>query len=241
MSVIFKIINLWLLDKDNASTITSKLNYQLSNYHIIMQHVLEVLNISRYYLATFLKHVYILESISESNKNERFSIDESHFLNKNNEAIWVIGVINNATKKFRLEFSKIRNEEILKKFIWLHIKPGNIIVSDGWSDYNFLSRNDSQYTHSIHNHGHGDLWVGLDSTSHIEQLWFQLKYIIKQIYYIITSEKYFLFIRQAQFQVNIKSLSEDEKLNEFIDTIKYIKNIEINNLFDDNNLISLGK
>ena len=33
-SVIFNIIYLWLIDKDNASTITSKLNYQLNNYHI---------------------------------------------------------------------------------------------------------------------------------------------------------------------------------------------------------------
>ena len=122
-SVIFKIINLWLVDKDNTSTITSKLNYQLNNYHITRQHVLEILNISRYYIATYLKHVYIIESISESNKNESFSIDESHFLNKNSDAIWVIGAINNSTKKFRLEISTIRNEAILKKFISLHIKP----------------------------------------------------------------------------------------------------------------------
>ena len=103
-----------------------------------------------------------------------------------------------------------------------------------------MSRHDSQYTHSIHNHAHGDLGVGLDSTSHIEQLWSQLKQIIKQIYYIIPSEKYFLFIREAEFRVNINSLSEAEKLNEFIDIIKYIQNIEINNLFDDNYLISFS-
>jgi hypothetical protein len=64
-SIIFKIINLWLVDKDNASTITTKINNQVNNFHIAKQHVLEILNISCYYIATYLKHVYKLESISE--------------------------------------------------------------------------------------------------------------------------------------------------------------------------------
>jgi hypothetical protein len=101
-----------------------------------------------------------------------------------------------------------------------------------------LSRPDSQYSHSIHNHGYGDFWIGLDSTAHIEQLWSQLKQIIKQIYYIILSEKYILFIREAEFRVNIKNLSEEQKQNEFIDIIKYIQNTEIYNLLDDIYLIS---
>ena len=67
-----------------------------------------------------------------------------------------------------------------------------------------MSSQDSQYSHSIHNHSHGDFGKGLDSTAHIEQLWSQLKQIIKQIYYIIPLEKYFLFIREAEFSINIK-------------------------------------
>ena len=143
------------------------MNDELINYHISKLLVLDVLKLARYYIANYYKHVYKIENISEANKNDRFSIDESEFVNISNQPIWVIGIINNLTKNFRLEISKQRNEEVLKKIITAHVKSGNTIVSDGWSGYNFLSRPDSQYTHSIHNHAHGDLGECLDSTSHI--------------------------------------------------------------------------
>ena len=95
--------------------------------------------------------------------------------------------------------------------------------------YNFVSRPDSLYSLSIHNHGFGDLGFDLDSTSHIEQSWSQLKTIIKQIYNIILLEKYFLFIREAEFRLTRINLNNIGKVKEFIDIIFYIKNIDILN------------
>ena len=67
---------------------------------------------------------------------------------------------------------------------------GNEIVTDGALFYNWLDNPQNGYEHSVHNHGHGDFGAGVDSTSHIEQLWHNLKHIIISIYYIIPFEKY---------------------------------------------------
>lgn len=214
VSIVFKIIYLWIFEKKNGNDITNTINGELINYHVSKIIVLDVLKIARYYIANYYKHVYKIEDISEANKNDRFSIDESEFVNISNQPIWVIGIINNLTKNFLLEISKRRNEEVLKKIVTAHVKSGNTIVSDGWSGYNFLSRPDSQYTHSIHNHAHGDFGVGLDSTSHIEQLWSKMKTIIKQIYYIIPTENFFLFIWEAEFRIKIKNYNTQSKMND---------------------------
>lgn len=66
-----------------------------------------------------------------------------------------------------------------------------------------------------------------------------MKTIIKQIYYIIPTENFFLFIREAEFRIKIKNFNTQSKMNEFIDIINYIKNIDLINLFDDNYLISI--
>ncbi len=50
--------------------------------------------------------------ISIENSAERFSINESHFLTDGNGQIWVIGIIHSSNKDFKLEVSKLRNEQI---------------------------------------------------------------------------------------------------------------------------------
>ena len=116
---------------------------------------------------------------------------------------------------------------------------GNIIISDGWSGYNFLSQADSLYTHSVHNHGHGDFGVGLDSTSYIKSLWSQIKTILKQTYNSIPSQSYFLFVWEAEFLIKIKNLNNISKMNEYIDVINYIRDTKDGNLFDDDYLIDI--
>ena len=183
----------------------------------------------------------MLEDISNTNFNERLSVDESKFTSEGNENIWVIGVINNCTKQFRLEISKIRNSNVLKKFIFAYVKPGNIIVSDWWAGYDFLSENNSPYVHSVHNHGHGDFGIGLDSTSHIEQLWSQLKSTISKIYTIIPSKNFYLYLKEAEFRLKIKNLSNKEKIIELIDIFNYIRNINLIDLYNYNYLIKFAE
>ena len=51
--------------------------------------------------------------------------------NKNNQQIWVIGVINNIMKNFRLKAKVLRDSEHLKKFVFSYINKGNVIITDG--------------------------------------------------------------------------------------------------------------
>ena len=138
-SVFFYVINLWIICEKNDVQIHKFLSENLENYSISLKCIHEILETSRYYIANFYKHQYVLEDISNTNFNERLSVDESKFTSEGNENIWVIGVINNRTKQFRLEISKLRNSNVLKKFIFAYVKPGNIIMSDRWAGYDFLS------------------------------------------------------------------------------------------------------
>ena len=46
--------------------------------------------------------------------------------------------------------------------------------------YNWLDSNQSGYVHRKHIHGAHDFGYGMESTSHIESLWLQLKLLIKK-------------------------------------------------------------
>ena len=70
---------------------------------------------------------------------------------------WALGLINTATNEIRLELITNRNENILKPIIEKHVGPGNIICSDSWAGYNFLSRVNSGYEHEASNHQIGRL------------------------------------------------------------------------------------
>ena len=42
---------------------------------------------------------------------------------------------------------------VLKSIIKIHIKSGNIVISDNWAGYNWLSNPSSGYYHHLHTHG----------------------------------------------------------------------------------------
>ena len=64
--------------------------------------------------------------------------------------MWVCGIINSLTKKYRVEVIENRNADTLEDFIRRFIFTGNIIVSDGWLGYNWLNANNSGYIHKVH-------------------------------------------------------------------------------------------
>ena len=140
-------------------------------------------------------------------------------------------MINTHNRLIRLELSYDRNTDIMKKIIKSHIKTGNIVVTDGWSAYSWLGHPFSGYIHSMHNHAAGNFGYGLDSTSHIEALWNQLKYLIKNIYYIIPSEDFVLYLREAEFRRSINELNNINKWNKLIDIFNYVRNVGIENLY----------
>ena len=104
------------------------------------------------------------------------------------------------SRAIRLENSPIRDTTVIKEIIKTHIKSGNVVISDNWAAYYWLSNPDSGYFHHVHTHGHRDFGVGSDATSHIEQLWAHLKSIIKKIYHTIPTENFVLFMRESEFR-----------------------------------------
>ena len=82
----------------------------------------------------------------------------------------VVGLINIRICVIRFELIKNRTTENKKKIIKTLVPIGYIIITDAVFCYNWLDMAKSGYWHHFHNHGHGDFWPVLDSTSHIDQL-----------------------------------------------------------------------
>lgn len=200
-------------------TNTLKENININTLRAIYKEIRNI--ICRYYFI-----LYQSESLGEFNAHEYFSIDESLFTHlKDGTQIWVIGIINNLTKDFRLEATKSRDAETLEKFLINYIQPGNTIICDGWSGYQFIDGLNG-FTRITHNHGAGDFGYGLASTSHIEGLWSILKSKIKDSYHIIPSKKFISFLREAEFKVKNRHLSSDEMIKEFSDTYEFLLNTD---------------
>lgn len=139
ISVILIIFKIWLLDENNALEINDtqfflEINKVFKNkftdYAISLIHINDIIYNSRLIIAHYIKNKYILEEISEIGKNEFFSVDESNFINVNNKNLWAIGANNTSSKIIRLDVTFVRYSNILKKFIYNLINPGNFIVSD---------------------------------------------------------------------------------------------------------------
>ena len=56
---------------------------------------------------------------------------------KDRSKVYVLGIIDNSNKDFRLEGTILRDTETLKKFVKKFVAPGNTIVTDGWLGYSF--------------------------------------------------------------------------------------------------------
>lgn len=107
------------------------------------------------------------EKLADFGENRGSLFDESLFAHLNGSQIWVIDIIDIFSHKIRLEISKERNSEIIRKIISKHIDKVNIIISDSSPTYNWLDDLNNEYVHIKHNHSTG---AGLDSTSIIEIL-----------------------------------------------------------------------
>ena len=78
----------------------------------------------------------------------------------------------------------------------------------------------------------GDFGENIDSTSHIEQLWHNLKFYIKKIYYLIQSNNFLLFLREAEWRRNQKKFDYKDPFESFEETLKYVTNVWDNKLYD---------
>ena len=86
----------------------------------------------------------------------------------------------------------------------------------------------------MHNHGHGQ-----DNTSNIKQLWAHLKSIFKNLYYSIPHKHFILFLLEAEFRRNLKNLNYENKQGELLDATIYTSKIGIENLYSEEELLSI--
>lgn len=62
----------------------------------------------------------------------------------------------------------------------------------------------------------------MDSTSHIEQLWHNIKSIIKSIYYIIPVKNFILFLREIEWRRNQNKFENKSIIQSLEETALYV-------------------
>ena len=84
-------------------------------------------------IAYFIKDAYLLEKNAHDSFNE-----ESLFTHKNNDQVWIVGLINNISRKIKLEIFVNSSRKIKKIIITKLIPKGNIIITDLVSCYSWI-------------------------------------------------------------------------------------------------------
>ena len=158
----------------------------------------------------YLVKMYQHEKIGELDEHEYFSVEESNIGHKKGRALWLLGIIKNSTKEFRIEANFERDTATIKKFINKFVDKGNTIISNGWSSYNYLDNPDSGYIHVKHIHSAGSFGAGILSTSHIESIWAQIKSKIKETYHIIPNKYIVHYVKGAEFKIGFKNKNTED-------------------------------
>lgn len=83
----------------------------------------------------------------------------------NKQQLSVLGLVDTIIKDFRLVVAKHRNTDTLKSFIARLIPGGYNIVIDRLNGYDWVDKQDSDYTRSKHIHGNLDFGNSPESTS----------------------------------------------------------------------------
>ena len=169
---------------------------------------------------------YNTELLGDVNQFGFFSVDESLFAHSHNKHVWILGIIDNTSKDFRLDGTFNRDTNSLKNFITKYVKTGNTIISDSWRAYNFIGQNDSGYIHIQHNHNQRAFGQGIISTSHIESIWSNIKSKIKSVYNVFPGKNIMKFLREAEYKYKLRDKNYDEKMNDLFECQKFLLNVE---------------
>lgn len=159
------------------------------------------------------------------NENKYFSVDECNIITIGTINIWLLGIIDNETKEFRLTPTITRDQDTLKNFIDKNVQKGNHIIIDGWHGYDFMDLPNSGYLRSKHIHGGGDFGYGRDSTSHIESIWAQIKAKLKETYHSIPSKSFLSFVREIEYKLKTRHLNIEEKIKNFFECFNTTQNV----------------
>ena len=173
-------------------------------------------------ISKYLNIEYQSNLLGELNLCKYYSVDECNIITIKDTHVWLLGIIDNETKDFRIEPTLSRDSATLKNFINKYIPTGNYIVTDGWRGYDFLEAPDSGYRRFKHHHGGGDFGYGIQSTSHIESIWAQIQAKIKELYHSIPNKNFLEFVREIEFKIKVSKKNAEEKISFFFDAYKTI-------------------
>lgn len=120
MKVISELIKCFIVKQINAESAWKYLKDE-KQIQITKALVLRVYKEIRDVIYRYYRIVYASESLEELNHIDYYSVDESLLGHRNNAQIWILGVINNRTRDFRIEGVLNRDSETLKKFITAHL------------------------------------------------------------------------------------------------------------------------
>ena len=110
-------------------------------------------------------------------------------------------------------------------------------MTDGWRGYLWLDNINSGFILLTHIHSRNAFGEGIQSTSHVESLWEQIKNEIKCTYKIVPSTNLLYFIKEEEWKIKTKSLNYGDKLDDFfvmynlvniLNEEVFLKNDEIN-------------
>ena len=190
----------------------------------------------RQIISNYINIEYQSNLLGELNSRKYYSVDECNIITINGTQIWLLGIIDNENKDFRIEPILSRNTVALKNFINKYVSSGNYIVTDGWRGYDFLDKPDSGYRRFKHNHGSGDFGYGQQSTSHIESIWAQIRAKIKEIYHSMPHKNFLEFVREIEFKIKVSKLNAAEKIGCFFDAYKTTLGLSDNDYENVDNL-----
>ena len=212
VSVLLKIINLFIFESYNAKRITEKLIIEYNN-NINNKTIEKILFNIRKIIYIYMEDKYnntLIGGLNPLNYPINVAIDETLLLHSStNEQIWIIGGIETKTRKVRLILAKDRTRNTIESFVNNNFQEGTHFIHDDWPSYNFLDNN-MNFTHEIHRLGGGDFGFGRHSTSHIENYWSQYKKLLTRIYGMVPKKNYTLFFREIKFRINLGYKTHNE-------------------------------
>ena len=236
-SVICWIIYQFFIPKTNA---TPELIKNKFKNHSSLKTIYDILFKIQKIIADYLKYIYRAKQIGGPPEKKHYCSSWWKFVvhDTNNQQIWIVGAKETLSNKFRLDIINTRNSDNLKIFVENHIEPGTKIVTDGLAGYTFLDDSEnSVYEHEIHNHGAGDFGFGISSTSHIENLWANIKNQIKSIYNKIPNKNFIYFLWEAEFRLILSKKKNEDKLNYFKNCVKIVFQLHEFDFYPEEELI----
>lgn len=136
---------------------------------------------------------------------------------------WLVGFVETSSteKRIKMEIISDRSEQTFKKLFEKYVEVGSTVITDGHRSYPGAIRS-IQGTHIIVNHSIGFINDDGFTTNEIENLWMQIKYLIKKRKGVLKINIP-VFLQEFKFRYfNLKKRNAKKISDVFKDIVRYI-------------------